>query len=341
MVLFLKKRVLYIFLLTLFCIFQNFSLCSGNPEPTFTSDTVDSFDNAFQALRDERDALRAEIGNLKIEQRALIDDMKKRLEAVEEEKQRYNEALDTAAEQITELKEDKEELTGRFQDVESEAARFNEAIDKKDSDIAALAQENEGLKAELGDAQKALEKAANRIQTMKTEEESLEAELDVMREERKKILFGYDDDLKTIKEGRERLTAQLKAAENKLKIAEEKSGSSGRDKELFIRKHKEEIQKILNEKRALEEKLAESDKERDALIKKYETEIAQMAKESSNLKKKIEDLEFSKKIYKTKLELLEEKENSYKTRISELEAEREKIKEKEEAAPFASRLLEP
>lgn len=326
MVLFFKKRVIFIFLLILFWFFPSFSLCSGNSGPTLTSDTVDSFDNAFQALRDERDALNAEIGNLKIEQRALIDDVRKRLEAVEEEKQRYNEALDTAAGQITELKEQKEGLAGKLQDTEVQVSRFNETIDKKDSDIAELARENEELKVSLADTEKALEKAANRIQTMKTEQDDLEAELEAMREERKKILFGYDDDLKTIKEGRERLTAQLKASENKLKIAEEKLGDVGRDKDVLIQKHKEETQKILNEKKVLEEKLAVSDKEQDTLIKKYEVEIVQISKESLNLKKRIEDLENKNKIYEKKLGLKEEEMSFFKLRISQLEKEKEKEK---------------
>lgn len=135
--------------------------------------TVKSFDDAFTRLRDERDALRHALDDLKSTHAAVTDDLKKRLQIAEEEKQKEDEILQAAQEKIGSLEEENAGLKEKLEDRKSQIERLKDMLDTKDQAIADAKSENKALETNLDDAERALEKAAARIQKLEERKEAL------------------------------------------------------------------------------------------------------------------------------------------------------------------------
>lgn len=312
----------------LFCAALSIPVWAQEPGSSGIHDTLENFDDAFESLKDERDSLRNEIEKLKLEQRALLDGAEARVEAVEDEKRKYSEALSTAEEKIFYLEEEKKGLAEKLEDSQYASEKVDDITNAKDSSIAELKDENARLSQSRAEAESALQKAALRIQRLQTEKESLLDETDTLREERKRILFGYDDDLKVIQEERDRLTARLKALEEKLASYEEKVNGVDRREEALRQKHKEELSRLKAEQKAAQE-LAAQQKEAAA-------EALGRAKIAGN---KTADLESRNKISEQKLTLANEKLEACEERVSGLRKEQEALNQKrKEDALAASRL---
>ena len=145
--------------------------------PRISQETMKSFDEAFTELKDERDALKEEISQLKAGQMAMIDDFKKRLQTLEEEKQNNQKAQEAAEEKTASLEEEKAELTEKVEDAKFKIEKLNDLLHDKDSAAAELKKEKEELEIHWDRAESALEKAAVRIQKLQTENEQLKEEM--------------------------------------------------------------------------------------------------------------------------------------------------------------------
>lgn len=321
----MMRKSLWVFFL---CVGLSVPVWAQDSGPSGIHDTLENFDDAFQSLKEERDALRSEIEKLKLEQRALLDGAGARVEAVEDEKRKYSEALSTAEEKIFYLEEEKKGLAEKLEDSQYASEKTGDITNAKDSSIAELKDENARLSQSRAEAESALQKAALRIQKLQTEKESLLDETDTLREERKRILFGYDDDLKVIQEERDRLTARLKALQEKLASYEEKVNGVDKREEALRQKHKEELSRLKAEQKAAQE-VAAGQKEAVA-------EATQKAKLAGN---RAVDLESRNKIGEQKLTLANEKLKVYEERLAGLQKEREVlIQKRKDDALAASRL---
>lgn len=291
-------------------------------------ETLDSFDDAFADLKAERDALRQEIENLRIEQRGLIDGAKKRIEEAEEQKDKFMEALETAESKITALEAGKEGLEEKLEDRKIEIDKAQEAVGVNMSSLEELKTGNAQLTMRWNEAERALEKAAARIQKLQADKESLEAELETMRQERKKILFGYDDELVAIRQQRQDLLSKLEAAEEKLKAAAARAAETDKQEEALKEEHRAELTDLVKARSNMEEKLGRTKAESAALLKQHKEEVAKISERAKAAERKLGDAEDKSKMAEQESALLREKMHFYENAAAQAEKAKEDIEKK-------------
>jgi chromosome segregation ATPase len=254
------------------------------------NDTLNNFDDAFQDLKDERDALHREVEDLKTEQRALLDNAKKRIESIEDEKQKTAEAADIAQDQVKEVQQEKEEIMSDLENTQMQMTRYDEALAGRDAATESMRIENEDLKTALAQNERTLEKAAALIKRLEAEKESLEGEQATIREERKQILSGYGGEMGTIRKQRQELLAQLDDTRDRLKLAEEQVGRFNKKQEKVDKGHDVELAKA-RESSSLSEIAAKNMKEELKTVSKvYEEAQAKLKLAEDDLKFKEDKL---------------------------------------------------
>lgn len=230
------NKILFIFFLgVVFGVPFRVSLAADTSSSQGLPDTLNSFDEAFEGLRDERDALRAEVADLKAEKNAEAESVKVRIGAVEEQKRKSDEALESAENKIAQLEAENQDLNGKIDDLGAQIDRFNDLANSKDSAAAELKDENTELKTNLAQAERALARASEKIQKAQVTKENLQKELELLRQERKKALFGHQDELALLKQEKERIASRLESAEAQVKVCNDAMAK--------IKKEKEELSK--------------------------------------------------------------------------------------------------
>ncbi len=290
------------------------------------SDTLNNFDDAFRQLKDEREALHKELQSLKSEQRTMVDGVRQRLEDVEEEKEQTSAALETAQQRITDLEVQKEALAQRLDEKRMAMDNYGEVISGKEAKVADVRGDNEKLRLELQDSEQALQAAGVQIRKLKEENQSLQDENSLLSDQRKKILFGYDDELVAIKQQRERLIEQLRDAQQKLKIAEKRSAGADDQEGALRKKYQQQIEDLMADNKTLEQKLQEFQKDKGKSLKKREEEVADLQKKQKAWEKKLEDAQDTIKGLQQQLVLADEKAALAVKQADGFEKEREDYK---------------
>ncbi len=101
-------------------------------------ETLENFDDAFYALKKERDALREEMLMLKREHGYEISDLEAKIEALKQEKQEIQQSLDEALDKILDIEEEKSRLADKLEDSRVGSAKIDDIINAKDSFIEQL-----------------------------------------------------------------------------------------------------------------------------------------------------------------------------------------------------------
>ena len=284
---FFKKVSFIFFLITPLLISFPLALAVQNSSETDLPNTLNNFDDAFEALRNERDALKEEVAGLKAEKNAEAENVKIRIGDMETEKHKSDEALGAAENKILHLETENQDLRGKIDDLQAQLDRFNDSALGRDSKTADLKDENEGLKTNLSQGERALARASQRIQEMQSAKENLQKELDLLREERKKSLLGHEDELTGFKKNNEKIAAQLKSAETELKMLQEKFVQSN----LRIVLLQKEADKASGEAdKILKEKYVQLQKKYDILLREKKREAAQAADTVRALTNKMKSL---------------------------------------------------
>jgi len=105
-------------------------------------ETLENFDDAFYALKKERDALREEMLRLKKEHGYEISDLEAKIEALKHEKQELQQSLDDAQDKILDIEEDRSKLAEKLEDSKVNSAKIDDIINAKDSLIEQLKSES-------------------------------------------------------------------------------------------------------------------------------------------------------------------------------------------------------
>ena len=271
---FFKKASFIFFLIAPLLISLPSVLAVQNASETDLPNTLNNFDDAFESLRNERDALKEEVASLKAEKNAEAENVKIRVADLEGEKHKSDEAVGAAQNKILHLEAENQDLKGKIDDLQAQLDRSNDLVNGRDSKTADLKDENEELKANFGQGERALARASQRIQEMQVAKENLQKELDLLREERKKSLLGHEDELTILKKDNEKIAAQLKSAEAELKMLQEKFVQPNLRIVLLQKeaaKASEEVDKTLKEK------YVQLQKKYDILLKEKKREAAQAA----------------------------------------------------------------
>jgi len=153
--------------------------------------TLENFDDAFYALKKERDALREEMLMLKKEHGYEISDLEAKIEALKQEKQEIQQSLDQAQDKILDIEEEKSKLMEKLEDSKVGSAKIDDIINAKDSYIEQLKSQKQELSLSRAQAEDALVRASDRIQRLQEDKESLSAQIDSLLEERENIVQNY------------------------------------------------------------------------------------------------------------------------------------------------------
>ena len=182
--------------------------------------------------------------------------------------------LAAAENKILHLEAENQDLRGKIDDFQAKLDRFDDLANGRDSKTADLKDENEELKANLDQGERALARASERIQKMQSAKENLQKELDFLREERKKSLFGHENEVDVFKKDNEKIVAQLKSTETELKMLQEKFVQSN----LRIVLLQKEAAKASDEAdKTLKEKYVQLQKKYDTLLREKKREATQAA----------------------------------------------------------------
>jgi chromosome segregation ATPase len=282
------NKILFIFFLgAAFGVPFEVSLAADSSSGQGLPDTLNSFDEAFEGLRDERDALRAEVANLKAEKNAEAETVKIRIGAIEEQKRKSDEALESAENKIAQLEAENQDLNGKIDGLETEVNRFKDLANSKDSAAAGLKDESVELKTNLAQAERALARASEKIQKAQVTKENLEKELGLLRQERKKALFGHEDELALLKEEKEKIASRLESAEAQVKMLQAKIGPSDL-KEALLRKNGKNVSPEAN--KTLKERFAQLEKKYEVVLYEKKKEAGQAADTVRLLADKIKGL---------------------------------------------------
>lgn len=273
--------------------------CSAQDLTSSTiSSSLSNFDEAFEELQKERKALKEETEDLKRDRRIVRDTFDKKVEEVENQKIMLTEALENAQSRAQQIESEKINLMEEIEDLKLRLGRHDDVVNVKDAALSEANQEIDRLNEQMGKIEQAFERSAKRIQKLQEEKEDLERELQIMKDEREKILFGYEDNLKKLKEEKEKFELDWKSAQEKLKELEEKASRADSRQDDLRQKHKKEMLKVMENQGLLKKEINGSVKERGTLIRQYAKEMAAVlqrveenAKEAQEVKKKNKKLE--------------------------------------------------
>ncbi len=134
-----------------------------------TKAAVETLDDAFRELSDERDALKEEVGRLKAKQQATYDDLKQKIKLVVEEKDEIMKKLADSQQRVASLEEENMILSGKAQDAQYALEKSNELLRDKNLYIEELREEKKQLEMHLDRAESALQNSAARIQKLQSE----------------------------------------------------------------------------------------------------------------------------------------------------------------------------
>lgn len=285
-------------------------------------EALDNFDGAIQDLKEERDALKDEIQNMKVQQRSLFDQVRARLDITEEEKDRTQQELIAARGVIDDLTSQREAMSDRLDESSLAVNRVQDAIQIKDSAIMDAQEEATVLRKQLDGAEASLEKAAAKIQKLEAEKEAYERETGSLRDERKRLLFGQDDELTKAKLDKEKALQELAVLGAKYKAAEEKIALFDDQKDLFAKQRQEAIDALAVAQATLKEKTESLTRDQDDLKRRHADELERLRQDIADAQAKAKSLEGDRKLLENKLSLVEEKLALSERKVAQLETDR-------------------
>lgn len=285
------------------------SCCAQDLTSSTISNSLSNFDEAFEELQKERKALKEEVDDLKRDRQIVRDTFDKKVEEIENQKIMLTEALENAQSRSQQIESEKINLMEDIQDLKLRLSRHDDVVNVKDAALSEAKQELDRLNEHIGKIEQAFERSAKRIQKLQEEKEDLQRELQIMKDEREKILFGYDDNLKELKEEKEKLGLDGKSAQEKLKKLEEKISRVDPRQDDSRQKHKKEMLKVMADQGLLKKEINGSVKERATLIRQHAKEMAdtlqraqENAEEAQEMKKKNKKLEYYLKRAREKMD---------------------------------------
>lgn len=297
-----------------------FSLPSslGAAPASYAQETISDFDSALKSLKKERDALRREVDDLKVEHRSVLDSLELKMKDLEEERGRVGLALEESKVRIAAVEAEKQDLLEKIKDMQIRLDRFEEATSVKDSVFMQAKEENRSLKESLSQTESVLQRSADRIQKLQRAKEDIEVELKSSRARLEKVLFDQDDELLRIKKEREGMALQIKVLEVQAKAAEDQLKKRDTQESAAYKRSKEELKNLMSEQAVLKEKKAALQKKYDELLLASKKETADAVRRADTLAKKVSDLENRNEVAERMMTLADEKLKYYEGVIADL-----------------------
>lgn len=213
-----------------------------------TQKSIEQFDDVFEGLMRERDALREDMEKFRKEQQRLISDARREAEGTEEETAGYKRILDSTGEKVDDLQAEKQFLSGELNDLKVRVSDLTADSKDKDRTLADLEIQHSQLIDQLNDAERSLLKASQKINDLEEEKMSLARELEEVLKNYKKLSENDNPDKGS------------RAKENTISDIDKNLASSQEKADVLIEFQRAQIERLKSEEERLKREISGLDK---------------------------------------------------------------------------------
>ncbi len=317
------------------------AFCAQDLTASTISSALNNFDEAFEDLQRERKALKEEVEDLKRDRQIVRDTFDRRVEEIENQKLTLVEALENAQSRAQQIEEEKLSLLEQIEDLKLKLNKHDDVVNIKDTTLTDAKKEIERLNEHVARLEQAFEKSAQRLQRVQEEKESLERELEIMKDERKNILFNYEDDFEKTKREKKDLEKKLVSFQKDTGKREDKTALENRREENLRDKHKKEMLKAVEAQGLLKKEINELTRKQADLITGHKEEMAAAARASQDNLKEMECLKKKDEKLRRELDQAGQKILDYRQQIEGLRKQNlDLAKHGNDEEPFLEKTLQ-